>query len=108
MKKISSDIPVISHNLFGSDLYYFFYFFYKRYIAPAWYSKSLNIAGNNLTHTNFSNITGQIKFINSLKFYQKSLAELASTLSDEEKLAVKNVTKNVLNQRYYFSMFGRI
>ena len=30
-------------------------------------------------------------------------AELASTLSVEEKLAVKELTTNFLNQHYYFS-----
>ena len=38
-------IPVIAHNLFGFDLYYFI----KGYIASAWYSKELKIGGNNLT-----------------------------------------------------------
>ena len=99
VEKTSPDIPVIAHNLFGFDLYYFI----KGYIASAWCSKSLNIAGNNLAQINFSNITGEIKFIDSLKLYQKSLAELASTLSVEEKFAVKEVTTNFLNQHYYFS-----
>ena len=56
-----------------------------------------------MTHINFSNITGEKKFIDSLKYYQKSLAELASTLSDEEKTAVKKLTEQFFNQRYYFS-----
>ena len=89
--KTSPDIPVIAYNLFGFDLYYFI----KGYIASVWYSKSLNIAGNNLTQINFSSIAGEIKFI--------SLAELASTFSVEEKLAVKELTTNFLNQHYYFS-----
>ena len=94
------DIPVVAHNLFGFDLYYFII----GYIASAWCSKSLNIAGNNLTHINFSNIAGEIKFVDSLKFYQKSLSELASTLSVEEKLAMKEITTTFLNQHYYFSI----
>ena len=80
-EKTSPDIAVNAHNLFSFDLYYFI----KGYIASAWCSKSLNIAGNNLTHINFSNISGEIKFVGSLKFYLKSLAELASTLSIEQK-----------------------
>ena len=99
MKKKSPDIPIVAHNLVGFDLYYFI----KVYTASSWCSKNLNIAGNNLTQINFSNITGEIKFIKSLKFYEKSLAALASTLSDEEKLAVRNVTRNYFNQHYYFS-----
>ena len=52
---------------------------------------------------NFSNITGEIKFIDSLKYYQKSLAELASTLSDEEKISVRKSTEQFFNQHHYFS-----
>ena len=65
-------------------------------------SKELNIGGTNLTQINFSNITGEIKFIDSLKYYQKSLAELASTLSDEEKISVKKLTEQFFNQHHYF------
>ena len=99
IEKTSPDIPFIAHNLFGFDLYYFI----KGYIGSAWYSKSLNIAGHNLTQINFSSITGEIKFIDSLKFYQKNLGDLASTLSEEEKLAVKDLTEKFLNQHSCFS-----
>ena len=92
-------IPVIAHNLFGFDLYYFI----KEYVTSAWCSKELKIGGSNLNHIDFSNIVGEINFIDSLKYYQKSLAELASTLPDEEKMAVKKLTEQFFNQHYYFS-----
>ena len=76
VKENNIEISLIAHNLFGFDLYYFI----KGYIASAWCSKELKIRGNNLTHINFSNIAGEIKFIDSLKYYQKSLPELACTL----------------------------
>ena len=57
----------------------------------------------NLTRTNFSNTASEIKFIDSLKYYQKSLAELARTLSEEEKAAVKKLTEQFFNQHHYFS-----
>ena len=38
-----------------------------------------------------------------MKYYQKSFGKLASTLSDEEKRAVKTLTEQVFNQHYYFS-----
>ena len=82
-EKSSPDIPVIAHNLFAFDLYYFI----KDYIASAWCSKMLNIGGTNLTQISFSNITGEIKFIDSLKYYQKSLA-----LFEFEKKKKKNWT----------------
>ena len=97
-KKDGPDIPVIAHNLFGFDLYYFT----KGYIASAWCSKELNIEKRNLTQINFSNIIGEIKFIDSLKYYQKSLGELASTLYDEEKISVKKLTEQFFNQHDYF------
>ena len=90
---------MIPCNLFGFDLYYFI----KDYIASAWCSKELNIGGNNLTHINFSNITGEIKFIGSLKYYQKSLTELASTSSEQEITTVKKLTEQFFLQHYYFS-----
>ena len=98
-EKCSPDIPVIAHNLFFFDLYYFM----KGYIASAWCSTMLNIGGTNLTQINFSNITGETKFIESLKYYQKSLAEIASTLTDEEKISIKKLAEQFLNRHYYFS-----
>ena len=87
VKENNIEIPIIMHNQLSFDFYYFI----KGYIASAWCSKELKIGGNNLTHINFSNIAGEIKFIDSLKYYQKSLAELARTLSEEEeKLLLKN------------------
>ena len=92
------EIPVIAHNLFGFDLYYFI----KGFIASAWCSKELKNVENNLTHINFSKIAGEIKFIDSLKYYQKSLTEHARTLSEEEKAAVKKLTDKFFNQHHYF------
>ena len=75
----------------------------KGYIASAWCSKSLNIGGTNLTQINFGNIVGEIKLIDTLKFYQKIIADLASALSNEEKIAVKKLTERFLNEHCCFS-----
>ena len=74
------------HNLFGFDLYYII----KGYVAPTWCSKEIKSDGSNLTCINFNSITGEVKLIEILKYYQKSLGELASTLSDEEKKSLKH------------------
>ena len=66
---------MIAHNLFGFDMFYFI----KGYTASAWGSKDLKFGGNNLTNINFSNVGGEVKFIDTVKYYQKSLEELAST-----------------------------
>ena len=98
-EKSKTKIPFIAHNFFGFDLFYFM----KTYIATAWCSKELNVGGTNLTHANYGNISNEIKIIDSLKFYQRSLSELSSTLTEEEKNAVKFLTNQFLNHHYYFS-----
>ena len=95
VERETCEIPFIAHNFFGFDLFYFM----KAYIAPAWGSKELNIGSNNLTHINYGNIKSETKLIDSLKFYQRSLGELSSTLTDTEKNAIKKVTKKFLNQQ---------
>ena len=98
-EKAISEIPFIAHNFIGFDLFYWI----KNYIASAWCSKELNIAGNNLTHAKFGNINNEIKVIDSLKFYQRSLSELSSTLIEQEKAALKSLAEKFLNEHYYFS-----
>ena len=75
----------------------------KAYIASAWCSKALNIGGTNLTQANYGNISSEIRLIDSLKFYQRSLGELSSTLTAEEKIAVKKLAEKFLNEHFYFS-----
>ena len=103
-KRETSEIPFIAHKFFGFDLFYFL----RAYIASAWCSKELNIGGNSLTQVNYGNIGGKIKLIDSLKFYQRSLGELYSTLTEEEKNAVKKLTekffKPILLCLYYLAI----
>ena len=99
IEKSTGKIPFIAHNFLGFDLFYFL----KTYAASAWCSKELSIAGTNLTHANFGNISNEIKLIDSLKFYQLSLGELSSTLTLQEKSAVKNLAEKFLNEHHYFS-----
>ena len=61
------------------------FFFIKGYRATAWGTKDLKFGLTNLTHINYGNIAGEFKFVNTLKYYQKSLGELAATPSEDEK-----------------------
>ena len=99
VKECKLEIPLIARNLFGFDMFYFF----KGYRASAWSSKDLNFGGNNLTNINFGNTGSEIKFVSTLKYYQKCLGELASTLTEGEKQSVRTLTSQILNQRYYFT-----
>ena len=49
------------------------------------WQKKLKIGGSNLTNLNFSNLGYQLKCIETLKHYQQSLAQPASTIKSEEK-----------------------
>ena len=54
---------MMAHNLFGFDLYYII----KCYVASTWCSKEIRSGGSNLTCINFSGITGEVKFIDTLR-----------------------------------------
>ena len=56
------------------------------FILICFFLKCLNIRGTNFTHINYGNIGGEVKFIDTIKYYQKSLAELASALTEDEKI----------------------
>ena len=98
IERETNGIPLIAHNFFGFHLFCYM----KAYIASAWGLKELNIGGNSLTQANYGNIKSEIKLIDSYEFYQRSLGELTSTLTNTEKNAVKKITEKFLNQHYYF------
>ena len=75
----------------------------KAYIASAWCSKALKIGGTNFTQAHFGKISSKMRLIDSSKFYQESLGELFSTLTDEEKIAVKKLAERFLKEYLYFS-----
>ena len=79
------------------------FFFIKGYRTTAWSTKDSNVGGTILTHITHGNIAREIKFIDTLKYYQKRLGELAATLSEDEKNSVKQLTKQYFNQHQYFS-----
>ena len=99
IEKTRAEIPFVAHNFFGFDIFYFL----KTYIASAWCSKNLNIGAINLTHVNYGIINNESKLIDSLKYYQKRLADLSFTLTKEEKKAAEKLTRQFFNQHYYFS-----
>ena len=89
---------MIAHNLFDVKIF----FFLKGCRATTCCTKDIKCGGSNLTHINFANIIGEVKFIDTLKHYQKGLAELSTTLSDEEKNSVKQLTTQFLSYHHYF------
>ena len=94
-----TDFVIFAHNFFGFDMF----FLLKGFQVTAWGTRNISLGRTNSTNIYFANIGGETKFIDTLKYYQKSLGQLAATLSVDEKLAVKKVTEQFLRQHDYFS-----
>ena len=55
-----------------------------------WRTKNLsiigsNLIGSNLTHVNYPRIVDQVRFIDTMEFYQQSFEKLAETVTEIEK-----------------------
>ena len=85
-------VSVIVHNLFRFD----FSFFLKGIRAGSWRTRDISIGGKNATDINFACIGNQVVFIDTVKYFQQSLATLANTMTDKEKLAVNKKCKKFI------------
>ena len=74
----------------------------KGYRSSCWGTKDFNMGGTNFTNVNFVNISDQIKIIDTLKLYQTTLANLASTADDFEKSNIKKNTQQFIENHNYF------
>ena len=91
-------VSCIAHNFFKFD----FYFLLKNIRLSVWRTKDINIGGKNLTDINFASIDN-FRFIDTMKYYQTSLAQLSETLTDDEKENIKKLTLRFLTTHDYFS-----
>ena len=66
----------------------------KGYRATVWETLNLNMGGTNLT---------KIKIIDTIKYYQTSLANISNTAAFNEKVNIENTVANYLKKHSYFS-----
>ena len=78
-------------------LFLLFSFFLKGLRLGVWQTTNLLIGGTNLTNINFANIGEQVKFINTMKYYQQSLSTVAATMKETEKQNIKFQCKKIIN-----------
>ena len=79
-------------------IYLVFFFFLKGLRLGVCQTTNLSIGGANLTNINFSN--EQLKFIDTVKYYLKSLSTLAVTMAEKEKENTKIKCKRfILGER---------
>ena len=78
------------------------FFLLKGIRLSVWRTTDINIGGNNMTDINYARIDN-LKFIDSIKYYQTSLGKLSETLSDIEKSNIAKLTEQFIVTHSYFS-----
>ena len=91
-------IPVLAHNQFRFD----FLLFLKGIRPSVWETSDIAIGGKNPTNVNFANIKSQVKFIDTIKYFQQSLGNLADSMTDEEKHNVRKNCRNFIADKLMF------
>ena len=99
IRENQESVSLIGHNFLGFDIFYMV----KGYRSACWGTKDLNMGGTNLTNINFANISNQVKIIDTLKYYQTTLANLASTADDNDKNNIRKNTQQFLEKHNYFN-----
>ena len=51
-----------------------------------------------MTSVNYANISDQVKFIDTVKYFQQSLSTLANSMNDEEKKGVRAECENFIKK----------
>ena len=95
------ELSLIGHNFLGFDIFYMI----KGYRASCWGTNDFNMGGSNLTTVNFANIGAQVKIIDTIKYYQSSLAAIAAAASEDEKKMIKKLTAQFISR---YSHFGPV
>ena len=91
-------IPAIAHNQFRFD----FFLFLKGLRPSVWETTDINISGKNPTSINFAIIQNQVRFIDTVKYYQQSLANLASSMTNIERANIRKNCRRFLAEKLMF------
>ena len=75
-------IPVIAHNQYRFD-----FFFIMMSIRPTvWETTEIKIGAKNASNVNFAAIGNQVRFRDTIKYFQQSLGNLADSMNDARVL----------------------
>ena len=91
-------IPVIAHNQFRFD----FFFFLKGIRPTVWETTHTKVGAKNASNINFASIGNQVRFIDTIKYFQQSLGNLGASMTDIEKNNIKETFERVLACRLFF------
>ena len=72
-------------------------------IKPSvWETTEISIGGNNPTDVNFAIIRNQVRFIDTVKYFQQSLGSLADSILDTERENVRKICRKFLAEKLMF------
>ena len=72
-------------------------------IRPSvWETSGIEIGGKNSTDVSFAIIRNQVRFIDTVKFLQQSLGNLADSMTDTEIHNVRKICKRFLAEKLMF------
>ena len=72
-------------------------------------TKTIKIGGTNLTNVQYANNGNQVKFIDTMKYYQQSSSSLAKNASKLEKKYIRNLgLKFIQNNETYSGQFNSL
>ena len=67
------------------------------------WGEDINVRGSGLSNASFSNFDRQIKIIDTMKYFQTSVVQIASTTTPEEKEKIKKLILEFLTRRNLFN-----
>ena len=70
-------------SIAGHFFHFDMFFLLKGIMLSVWETKDINMGGTNLTNVNYSTI-GNVKFIDTMKYYLTSLVKLESTMTQKK------------------------
>ena len=92
-------ISGFAHNLFRFD----FFFVLKELRLSVWRTKDLNMDGKGIRNMSYTSIADQVKFIDTIKFYQEPLHALAPSMEPAEHENIKKSITTFLETHPRFS-----
>ena len=91
-------IPVLAHNQFRFD----FFLLLKEITPSVWETSEIAIGGKNPTDVNFAIIRNQVRFIDTVKYFQQSLGSLADNMTDIKRENVRKICRKFLAEKLMF------
>ena len=67
-----------------------------------WETTGIDIGGKNPTDVTFAIIRNQVRFIDTVKYFQQSLESLADSMTDVERQKIKNLCRQFLSNKLMF------